>query len=847
MPVVLSVLRWAKNRLFTSVAAAPVTTALALSLVVSTVVAHLAPQHIRVAIDQQMLLRPGGLHERPWSLVTCLLWPSSPADSWVTVGAVVTFATLLVCGLAAERVLGHLRYVLTGFAAHVLGSIVAELFAWAVGPIFPEWSRRIMDASFAGPAVAVVAAAVCATAVLPRLWRRRIRLTGITTLVTMGLYHGGAMSVMVLSAALVGLFLGRSVPRARDVRPLGSTHEHRVLVSLVVASAGVGPLVGAWMGFADGPLAVLGAVIARPMPGGLGVINAGCVAGSRDRECAILAVAVDPNPGIVLLTCVPTLLLLVCVLGLRRGRRLAWVIALVVELLMAGFFVASFLNYLEAPGSSPWSDSSEIVVSEAVLAVMPALAPTLVVLVLLFSRRLFRLPGQPGSLRRLFLWTAGSVLGGLSFYVVVGLSVPDQWTGTPARDLILEAPRRIVPLEYLLPTDDAFPRAMPIGPVSMVLYSSVGVVIWALILVAAVRALGHAPALQEDAVHAREVLFRYGGGSLAWMGLWEGNRHWFSQDGCSYVPYRLIGGIAVTTGDLVGPEAGREQALSQFLAHADGQGWTACFYSATEELRVRTAARGWQSTQVAEEAVLILPELAFTGKKFQAVRTALNHARRGEMVTTWTTWRDVPLDVRLQIREISQAWVGEQVLPEMGFTLGGLAELTDPEVRLFLLADREGVIHGCASWLPIHREGRLVGWTLDFMRRRPDGFRHTMDVLIGQAALDLKAEGFEELSLSGAPLAKVTADASRRPEGFPKAVDAVLERVGRQLEPVYGFRSLLRFKAKFQPVYRPLYLLYPDPAALPAIGTAIARAYLPDASWGELCQVGGLWRRRCRE
>jgi len=44
---------------------------------------------------------------------------------------------------------------------------------------------------------------------------------------------------------------------------------------------------------------------------------------------------------------------------------------------------------------------------------------------------------------------------------------------------------------------------------------------------------------------------------------------------------------------------------------------------------------------------------------------------------------------------------------------------------------------------------------------------------------------------------------------------------------VYGFQSLLHFKAKFQPDYQPLYLTYPDPAALASIAAAISRAYLP--------------------
>ena len=78
------------------------------------------------------------------------------------------------------------------------------------------------------------------------------------------------------------------------------------------------------------------------------------------------------------------------------------------------------------------------------------------------------------------------------------------------------------------------------------------------------------------------------------------------------------------------------------------------------------------------------------------------------------------------------------------------------------------------------------------------------------------------LSLSGAPLARL--DRGERPD----ALQRLLDQISRGLESVYGFRSLLAFKAKFQPEFRPLHLTYPDPAALPAIGTAIARAHLPD-------------------
>jgi lysylphosphatidylglycerol synthetase-like protein (DUF2156 family) len=52
----------------------------------------------------------------------------------------------------------------------------------------------------------------------------------------------------------------------------------------------------------------------------------------------------------------------------------------------------------------------------------------------------------------------------------------------------------------------------------------------------------------------------------------------------------------------------------------------------------------------------------------------------------------------------------------------------------------------------------------------------------------------------------------------------LLDFLGRVLEPVYGFQSLLAFKRKFQPEYHRLFMAYPDPVALPAIGLALARA-----------------------
>jgi lysylphosphatidylglycerol synthetase-like protein (DUF2156 family) len=111
------------------------------------------------------------------------------------------------------------------------------------------------------------------------------------------------------------------------------------------------------------------------------------------------------------------------------------------------------------------------------------------------------------------------------------------------------------------------------------------------------------------------------------------------------------------------------------------------------------------------------------------------------------------------------------------------------------------------------------------MRRRSTGFRPAIEFLIASAALDLKEQGFHTLSLSGAPLAR------SGPVPAPgSALDGVLRWLGSLLEPAYGFRTLHAFKARFHPRWEALHLAYPDPAALPAIATALTHAYLPHPS-----------------
>jgi phosphatidylglycerol lysyltransferase len=340
---------------------------------------------------------------------------------------------------------------------------------------------------------------------------------------------------------------------------------------------------------------------------------------------------------------------------------------------------------------------------------------------------------------------------------------------------------------------------------------------------------------------ARAVLTR-GGSTLSYMSTWPGNQYWLSPDGRAAVAYRAIGGVAVTVGGPYGDPAALDSAVSEFAGFCEHRGLKPCLYSVTAQTRAVTQRLGWTSVQIAEDTLLPLSGgLQFEGKKWQDVRTALNRAAREGIHAEWWSYPEAPRELVDQIRDISAKWMAGKGLPEMGFTLGGLDELNDPNVRCLIAVGADRKVHGITSWMPVYASGRPVGWTLDLMRRNtePSTLRGVMEFMIATAALAFREEGAGFVSLSGAPLARL--DRGEQ----PCQLQRLLDMIGSIMEPAYGFRSLLHFKAKFQPVYQPLYLAYPDPAALGSIATAIGRAYLPNLTTRQaLCLLIKLRRLR---
>lgn len=755
-------------------------------------------------------------------------------------GCVVATVGVLLAAAPIERRIGSRRFAVAAFVTQVAGSLFGLGLAVLAKTFDADWGFRLHVGTAVGPTTWIFGVVLVATSRMDTLWRRRIRVGVLALLVTLALFGGHLQDVVRLAAAVIGLVVGPWIVgrSARGPRLAGTRREGRVLVALIVAASALGPVLAALSPNAVGPFAVLRDVV-RGVPYTAAEVREICADATTDPvECrrGLLDLRLG-GVGPTILSIMPSLFLLVVSDGLRRGRRFAWAMAVVSQGILLALSVANFaIRFLESGDDQSLFYGLES--PTAYRTAVPFLLPLIVLLVLIVTRKFFDVSAPSGTYRRWAASVVGVAAGLALIYSIGGYLARGGFADSPSfGGLLVDFPQRLVPPVYLQWLE---PALLPQSTPTTLLFEWTGVVFWVVVCVlAASTFLTPVYGTETDAAErARALLMSSSGSALSWMTTWRGNKYWFGSDGRSYVAYRVISGVALTTGDPVGPRESLRDNVVEFAEFASENGWIPCFYSVTPDVRRITDSLGWGGIQVGEETVLDLDGIAFTGKRFQDVRTALNRAKKAGVVAEWIRFPSAPLAITDQITAISEEWVADKGMPEMGFTLGGLEEVDDENVRCLIAVDENRTVHGVTSWMPVYEDGVIVGWTLDFMRRRSEGFRPTMEFLIASAALLLEQEGARFLSLSGAPLAKVD---EKQPEHVSSAeqstlsglLERLLDVLGRTLEPVYGFRSLLAFKSKFQPRYEPMHMTFADPAALPSIGNAIGRAYLPDVSIGQ--------------
>jgi phosphatidylglycerol lysyltransferase len=292
--------------------------------------------------------------------------------------------------------------------------------------------------------------------------------------------------------------------------------------------------------------------------------------------------------------------------------------------------------------------------------------------------------------------------------------------------------------------------------------------------------------------------------------------HWLDNEAC--VAFTLRGRTALALGDPIGPPGTMGRAVQDFVSYCDRQDWIPAFYQVDDPDPYRNV--GMTLVPVGSEALIRPPDFQLSGKSGADLRYAVRRSEREGVTISFATGPEVVAQHSEQLRAVSGRWLHSRRSPELGYSLGTLATLTDPDIVVGMAFKPGGVLDAFVSWLPVPARN---AWTLDLMRRRPDSTYGVMEALIVRSIEEANRRGIAELSLGMTPRTIATRDVSGGMDRAMRAMYWGLDRFQRS-------RSLHRFKAKFSPSWEDRYLAIPGPAVLPEVIVALVRAHLPPLS-----------------
>ena len=327
---------------------------------------------------------------------------------------------------------------------------------------------------------------------------------------------------------------------------------------------------------------------------------------------------------------------------------------------------------------------------------------------------------------------------------------------------------------------------------------------------------------------ARELVVLHGGDTLAYFALRADKRFFFHNE--TVVAYAVVSGVCLVSPDPIGPVADRALAWEAFHAYTDAIGWPVAVLGATEDWLPIYRQAGMRSRYVGDEAVVECDKFCLDGGRFKGLRQAVNRvARKGYTVEFFDPARLTPA-LRAQLRQIcAKSRRGEA---ERGFsmTLGRMFDPADEGLLLAVAFDPEGTPAAFCHYVPA---SAIEGYSLDVMRRTdapaPNGLT---DFVVVKTIHHLRDNGYKCLALNFATMRAVLAGEAG--DGLGTRVEQwLLKRMSASMQ----IESLWYFNAKYDPTWRPRFAVYDGPEHVLPSALAVARA----ESFGDLPLVGRLF------
>jgi lysyl-tRNA synthetase class 2 len=328
--------------------------------------------------------------------------------------------------------------------------------------------------------------------------------------------------------------------------------------------------------------------------------------------------------------------------------------------------------------------------------------------------------------------------------------------------------------------------------------------------------------------HAREreqaarLVARFGADTLAPFALRADKSYFFSEDERAFLAYRVVAGVAVISGDPVGPDDAVEPLLARFVAHAHERDWRIAMLGASERHLPTYRGLGLHALYHGDEAVVDATSFSLEGRAIRKVRQSVSRLEREGYRARVLYAGEIDEELRAEIEEIAVLWRGDE--PERGFTmeLDELFRLEGEDAVFVIGFGPAGEPHGFIHFAVSHPVRTLSLSSMPRLRTTPNGFN---EWLVVETLLWAGRHDYLRVSLNFAPFAALFEIEEAQLTRSQRLQRGTLHR----LKGHFQLDNLLSFNRKFFPEWEKRYVVYERSTDLPRVGLAglVAEGYLP--------------------
>lgn len=282
------------------------------------------------------------------------------------------------------------------------------------------------------------------------------------------------------------------------------------------------------------------------------------------------------------------------------------------------------------------------------------------------------------------------------------------------------------------------------------------------------------------------------------------NLYWAQNDKV-LIAYANIRDKLIVLGDPIGEERLFKDAIQEFQRFADRYALYPAFYQVSEKYLTMYHENGYYFFKLGEEAVVDLTTFNLDGKKKKDLRLVRNRLEK-ENFEFQVIEPPFSKEILKNLKSISDAWLSGR--KEKGFSLGWFDEEYLQKSGIAILKNEENTIIAFASLMPKYDNKTMSIDLMRFTKETPNG---TMDMLFLKIILWCQDRGYKYFNLGMAPLSNVgEAPFAHRQEKLAR----VVYRFGNYW---YSFSGLRKYKEKFDPIWEPKFLAYPQFMSLPTL------------------------------